>query len=96
MSLGSRQEVLNKMLPYLALIELTLHYKRQTKSHEEKFETMKKKALIRKGSYEVVRIMWTSWENDVKGIAKAFSFSFLGICILFQFQMYKLDLEKEE
>ena len=40
--------------------------------------------------------MWTSWENDVKGIAKAFSFSFPGICILFQFQMYKLDLEKEE
>ena len=45
MSLGSRQKVLNKMLPYLALIELTLHYKRQTKFHEEKFETMKKKKL---------------------------------------------------
>ena len=44
MSLGSRQKVLNKMLPYLALIKLTLHYKRQTKFHEEKFETMKKKS----------------------------------------------------
>ena len=51
---------------------------------------------MREGSSEVVRIMWTNWENEVKGIARVFSFSCPGIYIFFQFQMYKLDLEKAE